>query len=73
MTTPMKLVRAAGESMYGRLWQTELAAALGVSDRAVRRWVAGDANPPEDIMPRLRTVMDKRIEKLRDVRRSLPK
>jgi transcriptional regulator with XRE-family HTH domain len=75
MTMPnaMHRVRAAGEYLYGPLWQSELARALGVSDRAVRRWVAGDANPPEDIGPRLRKLIDKRIAQLREARSALPK
>ena len=29
-----------GAALYGSRWQTDLAEALGVSDRTVRRWVA---------------------------------
>jgi DNA-binding transcriptional regulator YiaG len=73
MTGPMHQVRAAGEYLYGPLWQREMARALGVSDRAVRRWIAGDTNPPEDIGPRLRKLIDKRITQLRAARSALPK
>jgi DNA-binding transcriptional regulator YiaG len=72
MSKPIVYVRAVGESLYGQLWQSELARGLGVSDRSVRRWVAGDADPPEDIVPRLRTLIDKRMAMLRKVRHSLP-
>lgn len=34
-----------GEALYGPLWQSELARQLGVSDRTVRRWVAGGEMP----------------------------
>lgn len=34
-----------GEALYGPLWQSELARQLGVSDRTVRRWVAGGDMP----------------------------
>jgi len=71
--TPIKMLRAVGEALYGQLWQTEMANALGVSARAVRRWVAGDANPPEDIGPRLRAVIDQRIASLREAKQLLPK
>lgn len=32
----------AGIKLYGRNWQTPLAKHLGVYDRTVRRWAAGD-------------------------------
>lgn len=41
------LLRQVGEALYGSNWQTPLCAAIGVSDRSVRRWVAG-----QDEMPR---------------------
>lgn len=40
-------MREVGALLYGRHWQTDLAEALGVSVRTVRRWARGDA-------PRLR-------------------
>ena len=70
---PIDHVRAVGLVLYGEQWQRALAGDLKVSDRAVRRWVAGDANPPEDIAPRLRALLDKRMLKMREVRSSLPK
>ena len=71
--SPIKVVRTVGEALYGQLWQTEMANALGVSARAVRRWLAGDANPPDDIGPRLRSVIDQRIAALREAKQLLPK
>ena len=41
------LLRAAGEALYGPLWQSELARALGVADRTMRRWVAGTSPVPD--------------------------
>lgn len=35
-----------GAALYGRHWQTDLAEALGVTARTIRRWVAGDPIPP---------------------------
>ncbi len=34
-----------GEALYGPRWQTELARALGVSDRTIRYWLAGTPIP----------------------------
>lgn len=36
----------AGHRLYGWGWQTHLARAVGVTDRTMRRWVAGDAPIP---------------------------
>jgi hypothetical protein len=40
MTTD--LFRSCGEALYGQRWQTDLAAALRVSDRHIRRLASGD-------------------------------
>lgn len=40
-----KLLSDAGRALYGERWQTDLANALGVSDRTVRRWVSGVDDP----------------------------
>jgi hypothetical protein len=63
------IMRKVGEACYGSLWQSELARALDVSDRSVRRWIA--ESPPEDLGPKLRDVIDSKIEALRKVRREL--
>ncbi len=39
------LIIAVGRALYGSRWQSELARALGVSDRTVRRWAAGQEQP----------------------------
>lgn len=42
-----RLLRDTGEALYGPRWQSELSRDLGVSDRTIRRWVAGvDDLPP---------------------------
>ncbi|MBR0912649.1 hypothetical protein [Bradyrhizobium japonicum] len=41
------LLRQVGEVLFGSSWQTQLANAISVSDRSMRRWVSGeDAIPP---------------------------
>lgn len=30
-----------GHAMYGRMWQTDMADAIGVTDRTVRYWASG--------------------------------
>ena len=39
-------LHTVGRALYGRAWQRDLADALGVSERTVRRWVAGQPPPP---------------------------
>lgn len=39
--TPDEL-RKIGQSLYGKRWQTKLAARLKVNPRTVRRWLSGD-------------------------------
>lgn len=40
------LLHEVGEALFGPQWQCELARALAVSDRTVRRWAAGTHAPP---------------------------
>lgn len=42
--TPTDL-RMIGECLYGELWQSQLARALGISDRTMRRWAIGKGAP----------------------------
>lgn len=41
-----RLLVECGEALYGTQWQSALARDLGVSDRTVRRWVAGTSDVP---------------------------
>lgn len=41
-----RLLVEAGEALYGPLWQSALARDLTISDRTMRRWVAGATQPP---------------------------
>lgn len=40
-----RLLVEAGEALYGPRWQSELARALGVNERTVRRWATGELSP----------------------------
>jgi hypothetical protein len=53
-----------GEALYGPRWRTELARALGVAERTVRRWEA-DGALPEGYRPEVRGLVQKRIAALR--------
>lgn len=41
-----RLLVEAGEALYGTRWQSDMARDLDVSDRTVRRWVAGTSDVP---------------------------
>jgi plasmid maintenance system antidote protein VapI len=48
------------EALYGERWQSALAQDLGVADRTVRRWVAGDSPVPDDVWPALKRLCGER-------------
>lgn len=56
----VELLRAVGEALYGSRWQHELAAALDVNERTVRRWVSGATPVPAFLASALfRLVLDR--------------
>ena len=64
MTTRQNIIQY-GEALYGPRFQRELAAALGVNERTMRRWVAGDTSPPNSVLDDLKTLVRERVELLR--------
>ena len=67
MTIPPRLFRAAGRALYGERWQSALAAILGVTDRTVRRWVAGDYEIPAGVVSDIQNLVVQRSEELADL------
>ena len=67
------LLREAGEALHGLAWMTPLAKDLGVTDRTVRRWAAGDFQIPAGVWPELRELLKARSLVLASVRRRLPR
>ena len=43
--TSAELIRAIGEALYGPRYESELADALGINRRTVRRWRSGSTIP----------------------------
>ena len=62
--TPETL-RKVGEAIYGRCWQTPLAALLNVQARTVRRWASGESSMPMWLSRDLLRVVEDRALKLR--------
>lgn len=65
--TPDTLARI-GELLYGRMWQTELARRLNVSDRTVRRWRAGDWPVPARVPAELQALVTQREDDMATAR-----
>lgn len=59
-----RLLLDCGEALYGQQWQSALARDLGVSDRTVRRWVAGSSDPPGGVYVDLLRLTQERAERL---------
>jgi hypothetical protein len=53
-------LRAAGEELYGREWQTRLAETLRVDGSTVRRWVSGAVPIPGPVEAAIRCFLDRR-------------
>lgn len=60
-TNSVDFLRGAGEALYGRRWQSSLAEDLMVSDRTMRRWVAGTHPVPADVYGDLLHLMKSRL------------
>lgn len=65
MPDPTPLARV-GAALFGSRWQTDLAGALGVSSRTVRRWLAQPETMPPSVPGDLRALAERRIEEIRD-------
>ena len=66
------LLKRIGEALYGDRWQRQMARALGISDRTVRRWVLFESDIPWSFLnQRLPSLFKARIEHLVAVAREL--
>jgi hypothetical protein len=63
-------LRLCGETLYGARWRRDLASTLGVSERTVLRWIAGDS-PIPDIAGALDRALATRARKLDQIREQL--
>jgi plasmid maintenance system antidote protein VapI len=64
-------LRKAGFALYGEQWRSELARALGVTDRTVRRWVHDEYSIPDDARDHIMELCGQRVEMLNAVMRRL--
>ncbi|RSV33115.1 hypothetical protein CA237_01105 [Sphingomonas sp. ABOLH] len=56
-----------GQLLFGLRWQSDLARALGASDRMVRYWLSGSSARPSDLNDRLATLLEERVGRMHDV------
>src|SRR6516225_1592470 len=70
--TSAELIRAVGEALWSeRHWRAEMASALGVGDRVLRRFATGEVEPPPGIWRELLEAIDARRAQLEHVRDEL--
>lgn len=55
-------LREIGEFLYGELWQSQLARALNINDRTVRRWLAGKSNIRPRIEEEIRLLLKEKLK-----------
>lgn len=60
----MENLRMIGQALYGQQWKSDLARDLGVADRTVRRWLAGESEMPAGAQDELRQLCLKRSAEL---------
>jgi DNA-binding transcriptional regulator YiaG len=53
-----------GRALYGEMWQSETARALGVSDRTVRRWLSNGKPVPDGVEGEMVRLLGERVEKI---------
>ncbi|HEY2474803.1 MAG TPA: hypothetical protein VGI19_08360 [Candidatus Cybelea sp.] len=60
-----------GEALFGPRWQTDIANALDVSDRNVRRWLADAHQPRPGVWRDLEQLLNERIALQQQARKEL--
>lgn len=68
--TNQEMLIATGEALYGPRWQRNLARDLGVFDRTMRRWAAGNGIP-DDLPARLAPTVQTHLIALSKVKHAL--
>lgn len=61
------LLLKCGVALYGPRWQSDLARDLGVDDRTMRRWVAGDSAVPDGVNVDLLRLLTERADEIDDL------
>lgn len=67
MNNASSFLAECGESLFGTKWRVDLAQALDVSERTVRRWAAGTSPVPGDVWTEIDALLSNRAKRLRDL------
>lgn len=67
MNNTSSFLAECGESLFGQKWRVDLAQALGVSERTVRRWAAGSSPVPGDVWLEINSLLSSRAKRLREM------
>ena len=70
MTAPT--LHEIGEALYGSRWQSELARAMGMSPRHMRRFVAGEMPITPQMVAVMATIAGARLKQIQRIVRHLP-
>lgn len=65
MNDDPSLLAECGELLFGKQWRVELAQALDVSERTVRRWAAGTSPVPRDVWLEINALLSARAKRWR--------
>lgn len=68
----MPSIITIGEALYGPHWVRPLADALGVSERTMRYWQAGERHPPPGVWTELAKLCRERAELLTNLSNQTP-
>lgn len=69
--SPDALFRAAGEALYGPNWKSELGRLLEVDEKQIRRWAAGEYDPPASVLATVADWCDLRRSDLSKIEKAL--
>ena len=67
MNDDPSLLAECGELLFGQKWRVELAEALDVSERTVRRWAAGTSPVPNDVWNEINSLLSARAKRWREM------
>jgi hypothetical protein len=59
--------------LYGPLWQTPLAHALGLTLRTVQRWAAGERKPTPETWEAITKLLRERQHEIADALKAMPR
>ena len=65
------LLAECGDALYGHRFQRELAEALGVNERTMRRWIAGEFAIPSGVAALLVLLCSARRDELKAIEKKL--